>query len=70
MAVLTTKTRSALKDSDFAVPGRKYPIHDQAHARDALARVAGNGTPHEKALVLAKVRNRYPGMHIDSGLAR
>jgi hypothetical protein len=39
-AVLTTKKRSSLKDSDFAVPGkRKLPIHDCSHARNAAARL-------------------------------
>ena len=39
-AVLTTEKRNALKDSDFAVPGkRKLPIHDCSHARNAAARL-------------------------------
>lgn len=39
-AVLTTKRRNTLKDSDFAVPGkRKLPIHDCSHARNAAARL-------------------------------
>ncbi len=38
--VLTTKKRNAIKDSDFAVPGkRKLPIHDCSHARNAAARL-------------------------------
>ena len=36
---LTTVKRKGLKDSDFALPDeRKYPIHDRAHAHNALAR--------------------------------
>lgn len=66
MSVLTAKTRNALKSSDFALPKeRAYPIHDEAHARDALSRVAQYGTPEEKAKVHAAVRKRYPG--IDAG---
>lgn len=39
--VLTTKKRDNLKDSDFAVPGkRKLPIHDCNHARNAAARLS------------------------------
>lgn len=38
--VLTTKKRNNLKDSDFAVPGkRKLPIYDCNHARNAAARL-------------------------------
>ncbi len=38
--VLTTKKRNNIKDSDFAVPGkRKLPIHDCSHARNAAARL-------------------------------
>ena len=66
MAKLTAATRDALSTSDFAIPGtRSYPIHDINHARDALSRVAANGTPAEKAQVRAAVHRRYPD--IDSG---
>jgi len=58
--VLTTKTRKALDDSDFALPGRRYPIHDLAHARNALARVSAYGTPEEKKKVRAAVYRKYP----------
>jgi len=38
---LTTRGRKKLEDSDFALPGkRKYPVHDKAHTRNALARAA------------------------------
>jgi hypothetical protein len=40
MSRLTTEERNALPDSAFALPGRRYPIHDAAHARDALARAS------------------------------
>lgn len=64
MAVLTAKTRKALPAGAFALPGGRYPIHDEAHARDALSRVAANGSPSEQATVRAKVRKRYPGMKV------
>lgn len=61
-AVLTTKQRDNLPDSAFALPGRRYPIQDRAHAANALARVAQNGTSAEKALVRRKVCAKYPDM--------
>lgn len=61
MGTLTTKQRAQLPSSDFAIPERRsYPIQDEAHARDALSRVAANGTPAEKARVRAAVHKRYP----------
>ena len=39
MADLTAKTRNALPDSTFGLPGqRKYPMPDAAHAGNAKAR--------------------------------
>jgi len=39
MAKLTTKARSKLPKSDFALPGeRKYPIENKSHAANAKAR--------------------------------
>jgi hypothetical protein len=60
MAVLDAKTRNALSDSAFALPGRHYPIHDINHARAALSRVSQFGSPEEKAKVRAAVHRRYP----------
>lgn len=62
MAELTTKGRKQLKKSSFALPGKRYPIHDLAHARNALARVSQYGTPEEKARVRAAVHRKYPGI--------
>ena len=45
MAQLTSRTRKEIPTSKFALPGRRYPIEDASHARNALARVSGNGTP-------------------------
>lgn len=40
-AVLSTASRKKLDSSQFALPSkRKYPIHDKAHVRNALARAA------------------------------
>lgn len=62
MAKLTSATRNALPASAFVFPEtRRYPIHDQAHARDALARSSGKP---EEAAVRAAVRRRFPGIKI------
>lgn len=57
---LTTKARNKLPDSDFALPGRKYPIENLSHARNALSRVSQFGSPSEKKAVRAAVYRRYP----------
>lgn len=59
-AVLTSKRRNKLATSTFAIPEeRKFPIHDESHARNALARAAG--TKYE-GRVRAAVKKRYPNM--------
>lgn len=62
MAKLTSKTRKALPSGDFALPGRRYPVEDKNHARNALSRVSQNGTPAEKAAVRRKVSSKFPGI--------
>lgn len=63
MAKLTPKARKALPKSQFAIPSeRAYPIQDKPHARNAMARVAQNGTPAEQAQVRAAVHRKYPNM--------
>jgi len=66
MAKLTYKARKRLPSTAFAVDGkkRKYPVHDKAHARNALARVAAHGTPEEKAEVRRKVKAKFPSIKI------
>jgi len=59
---LTTKGRKQIKSDNFALPGRRYPIHDKAHARNALSRVSQYGTPAEKAKVRAAVHRKFPGI--------
>jgi hypothetical protein len=62
---LDTKTRNALPTSDFALPKeRKYPIDTVERARNALARVAANGTDAEKKAVKAAVHKKYPEVEI------
>lgn len=61
-----TKTgRAAMAARDFGLPGqKKYRIDDAAHARDALGRVAQNGTPAQKKQVQGRVAARYPGIAV------
>lgn len=62
MAKLTASARNAIPTKSFALPGRRYPIEDKSHARNALARVSQFGSSAEKAAVRAKVKSKYPGM--------
>ena len=63
MAKLKAKKRRRLKKSSFAIPSkRKYPIHDKAHARNALSRVAQHGSPKEKAQVRRAVKRKFPSI--------
>jgi hypothetical protein len=62
MAKLDAAARNALPEGAFALPGRRYPIHDDNHARDALARVSQYGTPEEKAKVRKAVFAKYDHM--------
>jgi hypothetical protein len=61
MARLTTHTRRALPAEDFALPGRRYPIEDAAHAANARARAtqefnAGKLSASDRAKVEAKAQ--------------
>ncbi len=59
-APLTAKRRNALSRSSFAIPEtRSYPIQDEAHARNALARSSGKP---EQARVRRAVCAKYPNM--------
>lgn len=62
MAQLTAAARKKIPTKSFALPGRRYPIEDKSHARNALARVSGNGRPAEKKRVKAAVHKKYPSM--------
>jgi hypothetical protein len=62
MTKLTSATRKKIPTGEFALPGRRYPIEDEAHARNALARVAQDGTPAERATVRRKIARRFPGL--------
>ena len=60
LAKLTKSARDALPASAFVFPSKRaYPIHDLAHARNALSRSAGKP---EAAVVRAAVYRRYPAL--------
>lgn len=66
MAELDANKRKHLKDSDFAEPeDRKYPMEDVTHARNALSRVAQNGTEAEQEEVRENVEQKYPSLKKD-----
>lgn len=68
-AELTTGAREEIKTKNFAVSAKKsdtgepkYPIHDPAHARNALVRVRQFGSPSEKSKVYSAVAKKYPAL--------
>jgi hypothetical protein len=68
MARLTSRGRKRMKAKQFALPGKRFPIPDASHARNALARAA-NLPPAERQKVRRKVKARFPGIAV-SGLGR
>jgi hypothetical protein len=63
LAKLTYAKRKKLPGDEFVFPEtRSYPIEDEAHARDALAR--SSGKPEHTAVVTA-VRRMYPEIDIE-----
>jgi hypothetical protein len=63
MAKLSAAARKRIPKSQFAEPAKRaYPIPDESHARNALARVSQHGSPSEKRQVKAAVKRRYPGI--------
>ncbi len=72
MAKLTTKERKKLSKSSFAVPGKapgsgSYPVPDESHARNALARAVQFGSPAVIKAVRAKVKKKFPGIKQGKG---
>jgi hypothetical protein len=75
-AKLSAAARKKLSDSDFALPSKKkYPIHDKAHVRNALARAAqqmkggGEGAADAKA-AMPKIRAAAKRMGIEMGMEK
>lgn len=69
MAELSYKARKKLPTKDFALQGRRFPIQDKSHAKNALARVSQHGSSEEKSEVRKKVHSKYPGIKISRGSA-
>lgn len=71
MSRLSAATRKRLPKSSFALPGRgkgptgtgsgSYPVPDESHARNALARSSGKPA---HATVVRKVKAKFPGIHV------
>jgi len=53
-----------IPQSSFALPGQRYPLDTVKRARNALSRVAQNGTPEEKAKVSSAVQRRYSQINV------
>jgi hypothetical protein len=68
VARLTSRGRKRMKAKQFALPGKRFPIHNASHARNALARAA-NLPPAERQKVRRKVKARFPSIQV-SGLKR
>lgn len=67
MSRLSTAERNKLPSSAFVFPKtREFPIHDENHARDALA-MAGRVEPEKAAKVRAAVKRRYPNIKQGDG---
>ena len=63
MAKLSTASRNSLADSVFALPGRKFPVNDKAHAVAAERLVgrslkAGNITAGQAETVRSKAKRK------------
>ena len=62
-SVLSIKGRGQISPQNFVFPEhKKYPIHDLAHARNALARVAQFGSSDEQQQVRDAVYRKYPAL--------
>jgi hypothetical protein len=62
MGVLTAAQRKAMPQSEYALPGKHYPINDKPHAAIAETDASKFATPDEKAKIDAAVHAKYPKM--------
>lgn len=63
MARLTASTRAKIPSSQFALPGRRFPVHDKSHAAVAKSYASrmvkrGQLSPASKATIFAKANRR------------
>ena len=62
------KKRNKLPKGEFALPSkRKYPIHDKAHARNALSRANQGKTEGSPSTIRRKVLQKYPDLKQNGG---
>ena len=76
---LSYKERQKLPSGSFALPGKgsgpegkqggSYPIPDESHARNALARVSQHGSEAEKRKVKSAVAKKFPDIKIGESKA-
>lgn len=62
--IMTAARRRRMAASQFALPGRRYPIDSLKRARNALARVAQHGSPAEKQRVRRAVARKWPSIEV------
>lgn len=55
MAKMSKTKRNSLPDSDFAGPGRSFPVNDRAHAKAAIMD-SGSAPPAERAKIVSKAK--------------
>lgn len=71
MAKLTSRERSNMPKSEFALPGkRKDPIPDRSHAKAALTMGMRGASPSEKSAIRAAVHSKYPDIGEGSMISR
>ena len=56
MARLSTTQRKAMPQGEYALPGKRFPINDDKHARAAIMLSNKGTTPGEAATVRAKAQ--------------
>ena len=61
MARLSADERRSMPKSEFAGPGRSYPVPDAAHAKLAKAMAAKYAPPAERARIDAKANSVLKG---------
>ncbi len=78
MAELDAEARTDLSDADYGVVRgsgedkvRKFPIPDEAHGRNALARMNQSDlTPEEKRTLVSKIRRKFPNIEVSEDVLR
>jgi hypothetical protein len=71
MAKLTYEQRKKMSSKEFVFPDEKaYPIPDEAHGRNALARASQHENGARLAKVVNAVRRKFPNIEIDPMLLR